>query len=95
MMTRPPSASCGPSRLGHPSKWTSSTNRGTTVFVITLVPIILATIIIGLRLISKWGLTRRATLDDFVAIIAWLFATVLSVSIIIGTQVGLAIPDSG
>ncbi|RSH95780.1 hypothetical protein EHS25_000872 [Saitozyma podzolica] len=49
-------------------------NRGTNVFVVTLVLIILATIFIVLRLISKWGLTRKATSDDFVAIISWLFA---------------------
>jgi hypothetical protein len=70
-------------------------NRGPTVFVVTLVLIILATVFIVLRLISKWGVTRKATSDDFVAIVAWLFAIGLSVSIMIGTQVGLGAPDSG
>jgi hypothetical protein len=70
-------------------------DRGTTVFVVTLVLIVLATVFTILRLISKWGVTRKATSDDFVALIAWAFAVGLSVSIMIGTQVGLGEPDSG
>jgi hypothetical protein len=70
-------------------------SRGPTVFVVTLVLISLATVFIVLRLISKWGVTRKATSDDFVVIISWLFAIGLSVSIMIGTQVGLGAPDSG
>jgi hypothetical protein len=70
-------------------------NRGQTVFVVTLVLIILATVFMVLRLISKWGVTRKKTADDFVAIIAWIFAIGLSVSTMIGTQVGLGAPDSG
>ncbi|RSH95805.1 hypothetical protein EHS25_000897 [Saitozyma podzolica] len=54
-------------------------NRGPTVFVVTLVLTILATVFIVLRLISKWGVTGKATSDDFVAIIAWLFAIGLSI----------------
>ncbi|RSH85420.1 hypothetical protein EHS25_004816 [Saitozyma podzolica] len=69
-------------------------NRGPTVFVVTIVLIILATVFIVLRLISKWGVTRKATSDDFVVIIAWLFAIGLSASIMIGTQIGLGAPDS-
>jgi hypothetical protein len=70
-------------------------DRGTTVFVVTLVLIVLATVFTILRLTSKWGVTRKATSDDFVALIAWAFAVGLSVSIMIGTQVGLGEPDSG
>jgi hypothetical protein len=70
-------------------------NRGPTVFVVTLVLITFATVFTALRLISKWGVTRKATSDDFVAIVAWVFAIGLSVSIMIGTQFGLGAPDSG
>ncbi|GFZ47560.1 hypothetical protein JCM24511_05304 [Saitozyma sp. JCM 24511] len=68
--------------------------RGPTVFAVTLVLVSLATVFIVLRLISKWGVTRKATSDDFIVIVAWLFAIGLSVSIMIGTQVGLGAPDS-
>jgi hypothetical protein len=70
-------------------------DRGPAVFVVTLVLVVLATVFTILRLISKWGVTRKATSDDFVALTAWVFAVALSVSILIGTQVGLGEPDSG
>jgi hypothetical protein len=70
-------------------------DRGPAVFVVTLVLIVFATVFTVLRLISKWGVTRKATSDDFVAIMAWVFAVALSVSIMIGTRVGLGKPDSG
>jgi hypothetical protein len=65
-------------------------SRGPTVFAVTLVLVSLATVFIVLRLISKWGVTRKATSDDFVVIISWLFAIGLSVSIMIGHRSGWA-----
>lgn len=70
-------------------------NRGPVVFVVTLVLIIFATVFTVLRLMSKWAVTRNATSDDFVAIVAWVFAVGVAVSIMIGTQVRLGAPDSG
>jgi hypothetical protein len=49
-------------------------DRGPTVFVVTLILIILATVFVILRLISKWGVTRKANADDYCTIVAWLFA---------------------
>jgi hypothetical protein len=46
-------------------------NRGPTVYAVVLALIIVATVFIVLRVISKLGITRRATADDFVAIVAW------------------------
>ncbi|GFZ44342.1 hypothetical protein JCM24511_02064 [Saitozyma sp. JCM 24511] len=51
--------------------------------------IVFATVSTVLQLMSKWGVTRKATSDDFVAIVAWMFAVGVAVSIMIGTQVGL------
>jgi hypothetical protein len=65
------------------------------VFAVTLVIIIVATVFVVLRLISKWGVTRKANADDYVIIVGWVFAVGLSVSIMIGTRVGLGAPDSG
>jgi hypothetical protein len=69
-------------------------DRGPTVFVVTLILIILATVFVILRLISKWGVTRKANADDYCTIVAWLFALGSAVSIMIGTTVGLGAPDS-
>lgn len=69
-------------------------DRGPTVFVVTLILIILATVFVILRLISKWGVTRKANADDYCTIVAWLVALGLAVSIMIGTTVGLGAPDS-
>ncbi|GFZ48049.1 hypothetical protein JCM24511_05797 [Saitozyma sp. JCM 24511] len=69
-------------------------DRGPTVFVVTLAIIIVATVFLVLRLVSKWGVTRKANADDYAVIIGWVFAVGLSVSIMIGTHVGLGAPDS-
>ncbi|RSH89757.1 hypothetical protein EHS25_001743 [Saitozyma podzolica] len=70
------------------------TDRGPAVFAVTLVLIVSATCFMILRLISKWGVTRKATADDYCTIMGWVFAVALSVSIMIGTSVGLGAPDS-
>jgi hypothetical protein len=70
-------------------------DRGPTVFIVTLVLIVVATVFVVLRLISKWGVTRKANADDYVIIVAWLIAVGLSVSIMIGTRFGLGAPDAG
>jgi hypothetical protein len=69
-------------------------DRGPTVFVVSLILIILATVFVILRIISKWGVTRKANADDYFTIVAWLLALGLAVSIMIGTTVGLGSPDS-
>ncbi|GFZ48389.1 hypothetical protein JCM24511_06137 [Saitozyma sp. JCM 24511] len=69
-------------------------DRGPAVFVVTLAITIVATVFVVLRLISKWGVTRKANADDYVIIVGWVFAVGLSVSIMIGTRVGLGAPDS-
>jgi cation transport ATPase len=69
-------------------------DRSSTVFVVTLVIVTVATVSLVLRLISKWGVTRKTNADDYVIIVAWVFAVGLSVAIMIGTQVGLGAPDT-
>jgi hypothetical protein len=70
-------------------------DRGPTVYAVVLALIIVATVFIVLRVISKLGITRRATADDFVAIVAWALDVGLSIMILVGTKVGLGAPDSG
>jgi hypothetical protein len=70
-------------------------DRGPTVYAVVLALIIVATVFIVLRVISKLGITRRATAHDFVAIVAWALDVGLSITIMVGTQVGLGAPYSG
>jgi uncharacterized membrane protein (DUF485 family) len=70
-------------------------DRGPTVFIVTLVITIVATVFIVLRLISKWFVSRKANADDYVVLVGWVFAVGLSVSIMIGTRVGVGSAGSG
>lgn len=69
--------------------------RSSAVFTVTLVLIICATVFVVLRLISKWGITRKATGDDWAIIVAWVLAVGLSGSVIVAAHFGLGLPDSG
>jgi nicotinamide riboside transporter PnuC len=46
-------------------------DRGPTVFTVTLVLSILATVFVALRLVSKWCIVKRSNSDDVFMIIAW------------------------
>jgi hypothetical protein len=46
-------------------------DRGPTVFTVTLVLSILATVFVALRLVSKWYIVKRSNSDDVFTIIAW------------------------
>ena len=68
-------------------------SRSSLVFVVTLIFLVLATIAVVLRLISRAFITRRVDSSDYSMILAWLLAFGLSVSIIVGTTVGLGDHD--
>jgi hypothetical protein len=68
--------------------------RGSAVFIVTLVLIICATVFVILRLISKWGITRKVTGDDYAIIVAWVLAVGLSGSVMVAAHFGLGLPDS-
>ncbi|OBT53598.1 hypothetical protein VE04_07440 [Pseudogymnoascus sp. 24MN13] len=74
-------------------------SRGSAVFIVTTVTFVLATIFVAARLISRFGILRRRTADDWCMIFAWLLAFGHSFSIGFGTFRGLGrhdvdIPDS-
>lgn len=46
-------------------------DRGPTVFTVTLVLSILATVFVGLRLCSKWYIVKRNNSDDVLVVISW------------------------
>jgi hypothetical protein len=46
-------------------------DRGKTVFVVTLVMSVLATVFTGARMWSKWGVVKRVSADDWLVVLAW------------------------
>lgn len=46
-------------------------SRGTPVVVVTAIMMVLATIFVLLRMISRVGIVRRVALDDYFMILAW------------------------
>ncbi|KAH7420176.1 MFS transporter-like protein [Cadophora sp. MPI-SDFR-AT-0126] len=68
-------------------------SRGKSVFVVTTVTFVLATFFVVARLISRFGVLRHKTWDDWVMILAWFLAFGLSFSIDYGTSKGLGRHD--
>ncbi|KAG4437240.1 hypothetical protein IFR05_007294 [Cadophora sp. M221] len=68
-------------------------SRGRSVFVVTTVTFVLATFFVAARLISRFGVLRHRTADDWVMILAWFLAFGLSFSIDYGTSKGLGRHD--
>lgn len=82
-------------------------DRGPVVFVVCLVVVCLATVFTALRLISKWGVTKKSNADDWLVLVAWVsggtrsvdtdrqvFTVALGVSVMTGTQNGLGKHDN-
>lgn len=50
-------------------------NRGKAVFVVTTVTFVLATIFVFARLVSRFAIVRRRSLDDYFIILSWVSLT--------------------
>ena len=64
-----------------------------TVFVVTTVTFVLATVFVVGRLISRFVILKNRTADDWCIILAWLIAFGLSFAIDYGTSKGLGRHD--
>jgi hypothetical protein len=51
--------------------------RGTPVLVVTAIMMVLATLFVVLRMISRIGIVRRVALDDYFMVLAWVRAAKL------------------
>lgn len=49
----------------------STPDRHNTVFVVTLVFAVIATVFVGLRMLSKGWIVKRFTTDDWFTVAAW------------------------
>ncbi|CAD6503184.1 BgTH12-02852 [Blumeria graminis f. sp. triticale] len=63
-----------------------STSRGQSVVIVTLTTIVLTTIFVFARLVSRLGILRTRTADDWFIILAWALALGLSISVIYGNS---------
>ncbi|KAF2431951.1 MFS monosaccharide transporter-like protein [Tothia fuscella] len=64
-------------------------SRGPAVLVVTAIMLVLSTIFVVLRMISRVAIVRKVTLDDYFMILSWFIAFGLSFAICYGTSVGL------
>lgn len=46
-------------------------SRGPAVLIVTVIMMVLATIFVVLRMISRIGIVKRVTLDDYFMMLAW------------------------
>ncbi|KAL8766912.1 MAG: hypothetical protein Q9194_006138 [Teloschistes cf. exilis] len=67
----------------------ASQNRGHEVLAVTVALFVAATVAVLLRFISRAGIVRRISYDDYAIIVAWLIAFGFSFSICYGTTLGL------
>lgn len=77
----------------------SMTGRSVTVFTVTLVFFIVATIFVSLRMASRVWIVKRVGLDDYLMVLAWFLAFGIAFTICYGSTVGLGrhetdVPDS-
>ncbi|KAJ6436576.1 ferric-chelate reductase [Purpureocillium lavendulum] len=68
-------------------------DRGPAVLAVTTATLALASILVGVRIISRHFVIRKVTWDDKVMVVAWLIAFFLSFTINLGVANGLGKPD--
>ncbi|KAF4458000.1 hypothetical protein F53441_154 [Fusarium austroafricanum] len=68
-------------------------DRGPAVFAVTTATLVLATVFVAARMVSRAFIVRNVTWDDRVMILAWLFAFFLSFTICFGVHNGLGRHD--
>lgn len=68
-------------------------DRGPAVFAVTTATLALASLFVAARMVSRVGILRRTGWDDYIMILAWLFAVFLSLAINMGAMLGLGRHD--
>ncbi|KAK3681465.1 major facilitator superfamily domain-containing protein [Podospora appendiculata] len=69
-------------------------DRGPAVFTVTTVTMILATVFVAARMVTRIGIVRRVAWDDYIIMLAWLLAVGLGLTINLGTTKGLGRHDA-
>lgn len=68
-------------------------DRGPTVLSATVTTLCIATVFVGARIVSRLGIVKQTTWDDYTIILAWVVALGSSFAISYGTGVGLGKMD--
>lgn len=68
-------------------------DRGPAVFAVATATLVLATVFVAARLVSRAGIVRSVTWDDYIIILAWLLAFFVTLAIDFGTRRGLGRHD--
>lgn len=66
-----------------------TSTRGPAVLAVTAATLVCCTVFVVLRLISRFGVVRKPSYDDYFMILAWALAFGTSFTICYGTSVGL------
>lgn len=69
-------------------------DRGPAVFAVTTATLVLASVFVASRMISRIGIVKHFTYDDYFMVVAWLLAFFLSFTINLGTSRGLGRHDA-
>ncbi|WVQ96569.1 hypothetical protein IAU59_003674 [Kwoniella sp. CBS 9459] len=64
-------------------------DRSAAIFTVVMILAVLSTTFVSMRMVSKGWIVGKLTLDDWVAVLAWCFCIACSISILVGTRVGL------
>ncbi|PTB36851.1 uncharacterized protein TrAFT101_007282 [Trichoderma asperellum] len=71
----------------------SMANRGPAVFAVTTATLVLASVFVFARMISRYFIVKRVTWDDRIILLAWLISFFLSFTICFGVSKGLGKHD--
>lgn len=69
-------------------------DRGPTAFAVTTATLVLATVFVAARMFSRIRIVKHVTADDYIIVVAWLFAFFLSFTIDLGATRGLGRHDA-
>lgn len=68
-------------------------DRTTTVLVVTSTTLAIATLAVAMRLVSRMGIVKHTTWDDYVIVLGWAIAFACSFAIAYATRKGLGMWD--
>lgn len=69
-------------------------DRGPAVFAVVTATLVLASVFVAARLVSRIGIVKHVSHDDYIMIVAWVIAFFLSFTINLGTARGLGRHDA-
>jgi hypothetical protein len=64
-------------------------SRQSATLVVTVIFLVISSVFVALRFVSRVGIVKRVQLDDYFMLAAWIVSLGLSISICYGTTVGL------